>query len=102
VNLSNKERDLLLDILDRTLEEMDDAKQDMIDDTYTLSNFDDFTSTFQMHDRNRLIVESIKQKVENYNGGPGRRNSASGIVRSLRHRLSSYARRSEDGRTALP
>lgn len=66
MQLSLNERRLLLDILEAHLEGMEAAKEEMLEDTVTLSDFDTFTETFQAHDQDRMTVESIKAKVVEY------------------------------------
>lgn len=63
MDLTRNERQLLLVVLENYLEGMTDAKERMIEDTYTLGDFDTFTETLQQHDIDALAIESIKQKV---------------------------------------
>jgi len=61
--LSVEERRVLVEVLDIHLQGMADAKEAMIEDTATLSDFDTFTKTLQEHDIDTQTVESIRRKV---------------------------------------
>lgn len=71
MKLTITERRLLLDILDMHLVGMKDAKEQMIEDTYSLSDFDTFVDTLQQHDIDVETVKSICRKVQE-DGKPDR------------------------------
>lgn len=63
MHLEQEERRVLLDVLNIHLEGMDDAKEQMMDDTATLTDLDSFAENFAIHQELRDTIEIIKKKV---------------------------------------
>lgn len=81
IELNADERYQLLHILNKHLEEMDDTREAMIEDTATLNTLDTFSATLQQHDIDKEIAESIKRKVlEDNDDDDAGRERTSGTV----------------------
>lgn len=63
MNLNTQEREVLLQILEKHLEEMDDTRECMIDDPVSFRNIETFTETMQQHEIDKMVAEGIKRKV---------------------------------------
>jgi len=86
MELNEKERTVLLTVLDMHLQGMHEAELAMSADHATLPDFDTFVDVMQDATTDRLEVEAIRRKVVNHDNRYGGTRTASAL-RALRAHL---------------